>query len=181
MADENCGCPESYPTWAGKDVNLVGQCVHRMKIPTFFHMPLAYEAYIKKQAESVMQLGLVEMWPGFTLSRMGMLGGEIMRLLEDSQSPSRLVEYLTPPFTANVALHNGDIGTISKAVQPQQALLIDSARTPKELYLSYLTCPRCAERKGGEKILLLRRWSQSTPSNVGHSKKPIDVAAKKNA
>lgn len=178
MTDENCGCPESYPVWEGKDVNLAGQCVHRMAIPTFFHMPLAYEAYIKKQAESIVQLGLTEMWSGFTLSRMGMLGGEIMRLLEDCQSPSRLVQYLPPPFTANVAIHHGDIGTIAKTVQPQQMLLIDSGRLPKELYLSYLTCPHCAERKGGEKIMLLRRWSQNTSNGNTRLIKPKQNANK---
>lgn len=167
-----CGCPETYPAWNGKDVDLAGQCVHRLSIPTFFHMPLAYEAYTRRQAESIEQLGLKEMWPGFTLTRMGMLGGEILRLLEDSQSPSRLVQHLTPPFTANVALHPGDIGTIAKTVQPQQMALVESGRVPKDLFLSYLTCPLCTERKGGDKILLVRRWTPGSNFKARPTIKP---------
>jgi hypothetical protein len=39
--------------------------------------------------------------------------------------------------------------------------LFDMGRMPKELYLCYLTCPVCSEEKGGDKILLLRRWQAS--------------------
>jgi hypothetical protein len=40
-------------------------------------------------------------------------------------------------------------------------MLLDSGDLPKEIYLSYLTCPRCSEERGGERILLLRRWKAS--------------------
>jgi hypothetical protein len=39
--------------------------------------------------------------------------------------------------------------------------LLDSGRMPKEMYLAYLTCPACSEERGGDRILLLRRWRAS--------------------
>ena len=48
-----------------------------------------------------------------------------------------------------------------QAPRQQQMTLLDKGRMPKELYLAYLTCPRCAEQRGGEKILVLRRWKEN--------------------
>lgn len=156
-----CGCPSEFPAWDGKDVDLGGQCVLRLGIPTLLFMPLAYEAYIKRQYDQVQQLELTERWPGFVLTRTGVLRGEIIRLLESAESPSHRVSYLPSPFHVRATLHHGDIGTIRKSVRELQSALLDAGRRPKELYLSYLTCPRCEEQRGGAKILALRRWEDS--------------------
>lgn len=160
MAAE-CGCPEVYPDWDGKDVDLCGYHVHRLPIPTFVHMPIAYELYVEKQRRAMASLGLKEIWPGFTLTRTGMLGGSLMRLLEAAQSSlSRYVRTLPCPFTLRGVLHHGNISTIHRAVREMQMYLIDRGSAPKELYICHLSCPACAERKG-ERILLLRRWVES--------------------
>ena len=36
--------------------------------------------------------------------------------------------------------------------------ILDSGRMPKELYLCHLTCPHCSADRGGDRILVLRRW-----------------------
>jgi hypothetical protein len=59
-------------------------------------------------------------------------------------------------------LHEGGIGTIKESTRQLQMQLFDFGRMPKELYLSYLTCPVCRDEKGGDKILLLRRWQHSS-------------------
>lgn len=157
-----CRCPETYPEeWVGKDIDFAGWCVHRFGIASFAHMPLAYEAYVDRQADNIRQLGLTEKWPGLVLTRTGWWGGEIIRFVEDAQSASRFVEYLAPPFDVNVALHEGGVGSITKTVQEQQRHIVDAGCRPKELYLAHLSCPVCAERKGGEKILAIRRWIAS--------------------
>jgi hypothetical protein len=159
VADEqSCGCPETWPKWDGTDQNLAGKCVHRMSIAAFFHMPLAYETYLAKQYENIQQLELTEIWPGFVLTRTGMIGGEMIRFIEDAESASRFVQYLSPPFDVNVMMHEGGIGTIQKTLQAQQMRLVDAGRTPKEVYLAHLTCPVCEKRKGGEQIMVVRRW-----------------------
>jgi hypothetical protein len=81
--------------------------------------------------------------------------------LEREQSPSRRVTFLPGGFVARGRLHNGGIGTVRDSYLALQRELLEQGRMPKELYLSYLTCPLCAERKGGDKILLLRRWVES--------------------
>jgi hypothetical protein len=58
-------------------------------------------------------------------------------------------------------LHHGGIGTIKEGTRHLQMQLFDMGRMPKELYLCYLTCPICRDDKGGDKILLLRRWKES--------------------
>jgi len=158
---EGCPCPERYPDWDGQDVDLGGWCVHQMPIKTFFHMPIAYDMYLAKQAENVAQLGLRERWPGLVLTRTRLFGGSLTRLLEDAESPSRLVHYLPSPFNVSVFLHHGGIGSVSKAVHEHQIRLVEQGRRPKELYLAHLTCPVCEQRKGGDKILVLRRWVAS--------------------
>lgn len=156
-----CGCPSRYPTWDNQDIDLSGHCVLIHPIPTLMHMPLAYENYLQRQQEEVSKLELPELWPGFTLTQTGMIRGRLLRLLENVTSPSRHVEFLPRPFELRVNLHRGDIGTIRTTVRAMQAALLNEGKLPKELYLSYLTCPACQEQRGGIRVMILRRWLTS--------------------
>lgn len=158
----SCACPEQYPDWDGKDVNLGGQCVHVLSIPMLVHMPLSYEVYLKRQYHDIEGLQLRETWPNLVLTRTGVFRGTIMRLLENATSPSHRIEYLPNPFQLRGKLHSGDVGTIRNSVKQNQMELLDNGKLPKELYLCYLTCPLCQEQRGGNKILLLRRWTESS-------------------
>jgi len=161
VSEARCACPTAYPDWDGQDISLAGHCVHVQSLPTLFHMPLAYDLYLRKQAENVQQLEVVERWPGLVLARTGFFRGELMRLLEDAQSPSRQIQYLPTPFDVSVMMHHGGIGTVTKTVQAQQIKLYDQGKSAKELYMAHLTCPICSESKGGDRILLFRRWIAS--------------------
>lgn len=157
-----CRCPVRLPDWDGRDVDLSGACVHRQPIKTFFSMPIAFDMYQERQRQEVEALELTEPWPGLVLARIGAFGGELLRLLaDDSQSLSRRVQHLAGPFQARGLLHNGGIGSIRESYLDLQRALLEHGRMPKELYIAHLTCPVCAERKGGDKILLLRRWVES--------------------
>jgi hypothetical protein len=156
-----CGCPGDYPDWHSQDVDLSHHAAHVLPIATFLHMPLSYELYKQRQQNEIEQLELSERWPGFTLTRTGVLRGKLIRLLQDKTSPSRHFTRLPADFQLQGYLHQGGIGTIRNAVRQQQMQLLDNGRMPKEIYLSYLTCPRCSEQRGGERILLLRRWQTS--------------------
>lgn len=156
-----CGCPGDYPDWHQQDVELSHHAAHILPIATFLHMPLAYDSYRQRQQQEIEQLGLHERWPGFTLTRTGLLRGRCMRLLQDATSPSRHFTRLPADFQLHALLHPGGIGTIRNSVREQQMTLLDSGRMPREIYLAYLTCPRCSEQRGGDKILLLRRWQQN--------------------
>lgn len=157
-----CGCPETFPDWHDQDIDLSSWCVHTQPIPLLFSMPMAYEMYQQRQQRTIEQLDLKERWPGLILSRSGLFRGAIIRLLEDTQSLSRQVKYLPVPFNVRAYLHKGNVSTLRPAVRDIQMSLLDSGKMPKELYLCHLTCPRCETQRGGEKILLLRRWTQST-------------------
>lgn len=157
----DCGCPEHYPDWHDQDINLAGKAVHRISIPTLLHMPLAYEAYAERQRQALHDLQLKETWPGLQLTRTGVLRGNLTCLIENSQSISRHVSYLPYPFHVRGRLHHGNISTIRDSVRQVQMSLLDSGRMPKEIYLCHLTCPHCSEERGGDKILLLRRWQAS--------------------
>lgn len=156
-----CGCPEHYPDWDGKDVDLGGEAVLELPIPSFLHMPVGYEVYLGRARHMVKQLELKPRWPDFYLTRTGWVGGRILCLLNSADSPARHVTRLPIPFQLRGKLHHGDIGSIKSSVREVQADLLDAGRMPKELYLSYLTCPLCQEQRGGAKILLLRRWEES--------------------
>lgn len=156
-----CGCPSSYPPWHDEDVDVGGHCVHTLPVAMLLHMPLAYEMYLQRQQQQVRDLQLTERWPGLVLIRTGLLRGSITRLLEDAGSMSRHVHHWPRPYPVLAYLHEGGIGTIRNSVRKIQEKLLDSGRMPKELYLCHLTCPRCAEERGGEKILLLRHWKES--------------------
>ncbi len=157
----DCGCPGDYPDWQGQDIDLAHQAAHTLPIASFLYMPLAYDTYRQRQQVDIEQLELEECWPGFALSRTGLVGGQLIRLLKDSRSPSRHVGNLPGKFQLNVQLHEGGIGTIRDTVRQQQMTLLDSGRMPKEVYMAYLTCPRCAEERGGERIMVLRRWEEN--------------------
>lgn len=156
-----CGCPGDYPDWDGRDIDLGGQYVHELALPTPLHMPLAYTMYLQRQQQAVAQLQLTERWPGFVLTQTGLWRGRLLRLLEPAQSPSRHVQVLPRPFHLHGILHHGNVSTIRPSVRKAQMALLDSGRMPKELYLCHLTCPRCATERGGDRLLLLRRWIES--------------------
>jgi len=157
-----CGCPSEYPDWHGQYIDLAHHCAHVLPIASFLHMPLSFETYRQRQQNEIEQLELQERWPGFALSRNGWLRGTMIRLLEDSESPSRHFQHLGADFQLQAMLHDGGIGTVRKSVREQQELLLDSGRMPKEMYLAYLTCPRCSEERGGDRLMLLRRWRASS-------------------
>jgi len=155
-----CGCPEKIPPWDGTDIDLGGRCVHRLSIPTLFHMPLAYELYVKRQQQQINQLALEESWPGLVFTRVGLLRGSIMRLLEGA-SPAHHVGFLPSPFQLRAKLHHGNVSTARRSISEIQMDLLNAGRLPKELYLCHVTCPHCSERRGGDQILVLRRWVDS--------------------
>ena len=157
----SCACPEHYPDWDGKDIDLGGHCVHALSIPMLLHMPISYEVYLKRQYHDIQALQLSESWPNLVLTRTGMFRGTIMRPLEKTTSPSHRITYLPSPFHLRGKLHHGDVGTIRDSVRQIQMTLLDSSKLPKELYMCYLTCPLCRDERGGNKILLLRRWTES--------------------
>ncbi len=159
----DCGCPEHYPDWDNREISLAGQRIHTLSIPTPFHMPVAFPLYMQKQHDAVTQLELGEKWPGLVLVRTGFWRGSLIRLLEDTGSPtmSRHVGYLATPFNLYARLHHGNVSTLRPTLRKIQQSLLDQGRMPGELYLSHLTCPDCDSDRGGEKILVLRRWTDS--------------------
>lgn len=156
-----CGCPGSIPDWHDQDITLTGQLVHTTSAPMFLHMPIGYELRVERQRQTLERLKLTERWPGMVLMRTGLLRGKLLRLLEPATSPARGLEYLPNPFHLRGCLHQGGIGSLAVSVRRIQTDLIRTGKRPLELYLSHLTCPRCAAARGGEKILLLRRWVES--------------------
>lgn len=156
-----CGCPEHFPAWDNEDIDLGGTLIHTLPIPMIMHMPLAYGLYTGRQGYMLGQLGLKERWPGLLLTRTGFFRGSITRLLENARSPARHLHVLPRPYWVYGVLHHGNLSTGHKVIQQMQAHIVDAGRRPRELYLGYLTCPKCAEQKGGEKILLLRHWEES--------------------
>lgn len=156
-----CGCPADYPDWHNQNVDLAHHAAHVLPIASFLHMPLSFETYRQRQHTEIEQLEITERWPGFALTRNGWFRGTMIRLLENCESPSRHFQRLPANFQLHGFLHEGGIGTVRKNVRKQQEILLDSGRMPKEMYLSYLTCPKCSEERGGDRILLLRRWRSS--------------------
>jgi len=158
---DSCHCPEEYPDWHEQDINLGGTPAHILPTAAFFYMPLSYDLYLRNQQAEIERLELQEKWPGFVISRAGFLRGALIRLLKTDSSPSRRFVNLDASYVLHGYLHNGGIGTIKNSTRKLQNKLFDLGRMPKELYLCYLTCPLCSEEKGGDKILLLRRWVDS--------------------
>ena len=156
-----CGCPAEYPDWHNQNIDLAHHAAHVLPIASFLHMPLSFELYRQRQQSEIEQLEIAERWPGFALTRTGWFRGRMIRLLQDCESPSRHFQRLPADFQLHGLLHEGGIGTVRTSVRKQQEILLDSGRMPKEMYLSYLTCPRCSEKRGGDRILLLRRWRSS--------------------
>ena len=156
-----CFCPSHHPDWHEQDVDLSGHAAHILPIAALMKMPLSYGTYLQKQQYQIEELELTESWPGLVLTQTSMWGGKIIRLLESSQSPSRFVTNLENDFEIRGFLHPGGIGTIRDSMRKLQNSLFDMGRMPGDLYLCYLTCPECEQRKGGDKILLLRRWKAS--------------------
>lgn len=156
-----CACPRSIPDWNGRDINLGGQCALLLPFPTFLNMPIGYEIYAQRQQHLIKQLELKEPWPDFVLVHTGAFRGQLLRLIEETESASRHITHLPRPFNVRVLIHHGGIGTIKSSIRKSQMELLDSGKMPKQLYLGYLTCPVCEEERGGAKIMVVRRWEES--------------------
>ncbi len=153
-----CGCPSDFPDWDGKDINLGGELVHSQKLRMFMHMPVGFEARLDMQLKDMQRLDLHARWPGFVFSRSAMFRSQLLCLLADEDSPARNVMRLPRPFHLRVSLFHGDVADVRQEVSRMQSSLLDEAKMPKELYLAYLTCPRCQDERGGMQVMLLRRW-----------------------
>jgi len=156
-----CGCPSEFPDWDGKDIDLGATLVHEQRSVMFFHMPIGFEAYLDRQHCDIEKLGLNEQWPGFVLAESGMFRGRILALLSEDNSLARKTYRLKNPYMLRAQLFNGNIKDIKTAIQHMQSDLFDEGRMPKSLFLSYLTCPRCQQERGGTRIMLLRHWVKS--------------------
>jgi len=155
-----CGCPSQWPSWRG-DVDLGGMLVHEMPAPMFLHMPIGLEACLDRQVQDIARIGATERWPGFVLVRSAMFRGRLLAPLVDERIPARRVVRLAMPFWLRVRLVEGDVAAIKPIVQRMRSELLREARMPAELYLAYLSCPRCADARGGVKIMVLQRWRES--------------------
>ena len=156
-----CGCPETFPDWDGQDINLGGDPILSLSLPTFLHMPMGYDLYVGRVRHIIKELELEERWPGFFLTRTGWFKGRIISPIAATDSPSHHISRMPSPYPVRARLHNGGIGTLKTTLRQLQAELLDSGRMPKELYLAHLTCPNCSEKRGGEKIMVLRHWKES--------------------
>jgi len=122
------------------------------------HMPIGYEAYLVRQKEDIERLELTEKWPGFNLTRTGAFRGQMLCPLIEENSPARNISVLKNPFNLRLHLLRGDVSEIKTQVRKMQSELLDEGLMPKELYMSYLTCPLCEEKQGGKRLFLARRW-----------------------
>ncbi|HXH71360.1 MAG TPA: hydrolase [Mariprofundaceae bacterium] len=157
-----CGCPTEFPAeWDGKDIDLGTALVHEQRVPMFLHMPIGFEACLDNQHKDIERLGLTERWPGFVLSESSMFRGRILCPLSEESSPARNVYRLPNPFHLRARLFRGDVGGIRLEVRNMQSSLLDEGKMPKQLFLCYLTCPRCQEERGGMQLMLLRHWIRS--------------------
>jgi hypothetical protein len=157
-----CGCPTEFPAdWHGKDIDLGATLVHEQRVPMFLHMPIGFEACLDRQHKDIERLELNERWPGFVLAESAMFRGRLICPLAEESSPARSVYRLPNPFQLRVRLFRGDVGGIKQVVREMQSALLDEGKMPKQLFLSYLTCPRCQEERGGMQIMLLRHWVKS--------------------
>lgn len=157
----DCGCPSAWPDWHDEDVDLSGHFVHRVAVPMLLHMPIGYDAQRQRQQLNIGRLGLTERWPGLTLVRTSAFRGELIRLLEEATSPSHLVAWLPRPYPVYAWLHKGTMQTLRPALRDIQSRLLDAGRMPREVLIAHLTCARCADAHGGDRILLLRHWQES--------------------
>ncbi len=162
----DCGCPEAFPDWDGRDLDLGGHPVHVMPMPTLFHMPLAYSLYAQRQRADLTNLELVESWPKLVFAETGFVRGRLITLLKSAESPSRHVGCLPANFQVRARLHGGGIGTVRHTIRQLQSELLDTGRMPKQLLMAHLTCEHCQAQRGGDKTLVLRRFESS--ARLGH-------------
>ncbi len=156
-----CGCPSEFPDWDGKDIDLGATLVHEQKSAALFGMPIGFEAYLDRQHQDIEKLELTEQWPGFVLAETGLFRGRILALLAEEQSMARRTYRLPDPYMLRARLFQGNVSQIKGTIRSMQSELFDAGRMPKNLFLSYLTCPRCQESRGGQQIMLLRHWVES--------------------
>ncbi|MDQ6951615.1 MAG: hypothetical protein Q9M26_08120 [Mariprofundales bacterium] len=158
-----CGCPPEYPDWDGRDIDLGGTLMQKTNMAMFLHMPIGFEAKLHRQYETIIHQGLHERWPGIVFSQTGMFHGQLLCPLQEESSPLHGLIRLPNPYQVRCKLLHGDVGKTKLAIRTMQSELLDSARMPKELFLAYLTCPACQQKRGGgTRIMILRHWHAST-------------------
>ena len=153
MGDENECCPTFDPgPWQERIVALDGKQFVRDRVRSFLRIPLNFGATMARNLAAIRQAG-AEAKDMLVLSDENSLWGADLYLEVAREVPGLRMATLPGTFLAQA--YEGSYRDIPKWIADLKTRVANRGRTMKRLLFWYTTCPKCAQKRGKNVVVLL--------------------------
>ncbi len=153
-----CDCPEiKDQDWHNKEMNWSGKIFYFEDVPHFLNIPLGLEKRQHGMLEAIQRKGYTIANREMILHQPGLFKGRILIEIDDPEQYDANVIQLENTRVLTRVYHGSRAG-IKNAVEELKVFAQDRVHVlPGTIYLWYVTCPKCAQSRGGDKTVLLAR------------------------
>ena len=153
MGDENECCPTFAPgPWQERIVALDGKQFVRDRVRSFLRIPLNFGATMARNLAAIRQAG-AEAKDMLVLSDENSLWGADLYLEVAREVPGLRMATLPGTFLAQA--YEGSYRDIPQWIADLKTRVANRGRTMKRLLFWYTTCPKCAQKRGKNVVVLL--------------------------
>ena len=153
MGDENECCPTFDPgPWQERIVALDGKQFVRDRVRSFLRVPLNFGATMARNLAAIRQAG-AEAKDMLVLSDENSLWGADLYLEVAREVPGLRMATLPGTFLAQA--YEGSYRDIPQWIADLKTRVANRGRTMKRLLFWYTTCPKCAQKRGKNVVVLL--------------------------
>ncbi len=153
MGDENECCPTFDPgPWQERIVALDGKQFVRDRVRSFLRIPLNFGATMARNLAAIRQAG-AEAKDMLVLSDENSLWGADLYLEVAREVPGLRMATLPGTFLAQA--YEGSYRDIPQWIADLKTRVANRGRTMKRLLFWYTTCPKCAQKRGKNVVVLL--------------------------
>ena len=152
MGDENECCPTFDPgPWQERIVALDGKQFVRDRVRSFLRIPLNFGATMARNLAAIRQAG-AEAKDMLVLSDENSLWGADLYLEVAREVPGLRMATLPGTFLAQA--YEGSYRDIPQWIADLKTRVANRGRTMKRLLFWYTTCPKCAQKRGKNVVVL---------------------------
>lgn len=155
---KTCHCPEiNDRDWRLQDLDWSGKIFYFDYLPHILNAPLGFDKRLQDMKSQIGRKGYKCVNPQMVLYLPGMFQGRLLMEIEDPEQYDANVEIFENARILT-RVHKGPSSRIGNTVEELKAFVQDRTHIlPTIIYRWPVTCPICANQKGGDKTILLAR------------------------
>lgn len=153
-----CRCPEiDDRDWHLQEMDWSGKFFYFEDLAHFFRIPLGMERKQEILREETARKGYQVINDDLIMHEPGMFQGHLLiEIADPEQYDANVLQFDNARVLTRV--YRGAPGGMKKALDELKAFAQDRTHVlPGAIYFWYVTCPKCASKRGGNKTVLLAR------------------------